>query len=170
MYCALQDQNGYIWFGTQEGLVRFEDRRAEIIDRIPETLRPQFNRKRPVDMREVGPLDLFDPEPTSDVNQMWFRLKDKVDQPPWMHHCLLAYASDIGLLGSANRPHGLAWLAARRCGPAWIMRCGSTTRSALTNGTSTRWTARLPGMHAALTAARSLPPTASWSARWRKRG
>jgi acyl-CoA thioesterase-2 len=96
-----------------EGLAPFEDRRAEVIDRIPEALRPQFNRNRPIDMREVGPLDLFQPQPTSDANQMWFRVKEKIDQPPWVHHCLLAYASDMALLGSANRPHGIAWLGGK---------------------------------------------------------
>ena len=32
---------------------------------------------------------------------------------PFMQHCMLAYASDMYLLGSSLRPHGLTWLQPR---------------------------------------------------------
>lgn len=84
------------------------------VDRIPPEHRADFLRPRPIDYREVAPRDLFDPEPTSDRNQMWFRMKAAEGCGAQMQHCLLAYASDMNLLGSSLRPHGLTWYKPRQ--------------------------------------------------------
>lgn len=83
--------------------------RAEVADRLPEKYRADFLRERPIDIREVAPRDFFTPEPTSDANHLWFRMEGAKGQGPQMQHCLLAYASDMNLLGSSLRPHGLTW-------------------------------------------------------------
>ncbi len=81
---------------------------------IPEKHRADFLRPRPIDYREVEPRDMFDPSPTSDVNHMWFRMKGAEGTTPTMQHCLLAYASDMNLLGSSLRRHGLTWYKPRQ--------------------------------------------------------
>ncbi|MFT5344052.1 MAG: acyl-CoA thioesterase-2, partial [Paracoccaceae bacterium] len=43
------------------------------------------------------------------TNHLWFRLEAAKGSSPQMQHCLLAYASDMHLLGSSLRPHGLTW-------------------------------------------------------------
>lgn len=83
--------------------------REAYVDRIPEEYREEFLRERPIELREVAPRDMFDPEVESDVNQLWFRMEAAKGQSPQMQHCLLAYASDMNLLGSSLRPHGLTW-------------------------------------------------------------
>ncbi len=83
--------------------------RQENVDRIPEQYRDDFLRERPIEIREVEPRDLFEPTPTDDRNQLWFRMEAAKGQGPQMQHCLLAYASDMNLLGSSLRPHGLTW-------------------------------------------------------------
>ncbi|MBO9449689.1 acyl-CoA thioesterase II [Tropicibacter sp. R16_0] len=84
--------------------------RDRYIDRIPEQHRAEFLRPRPIEIREVAPRDMFDPEPADDVHHLWFRMAAAAEADPQMQHILLAYASDMGLLGSALRPHGLSWL------------------------------------------------------------
>ncbi len=42
-------------------------------------------------------------------NAFWFRCVDRVPDDPQLHRCLLAYASDWGLMGTALRPHGRRW-------------------------------------------------------------
>ena len=86
------------------------EQRAAVADRIPERHRSEFLRPRPIDIREVAPRDMFDPEPVEDANHLWFRMTAAQGTPPPMQHCLLAYASDMNLLGSSLRPHGLTWL------------------------------------------------------------
>ena len=85
------------------------DLREPYIDRIPEKHRADFVRERPIEIREVEPRDLFNPEKAPDRNYLWFRMEAAQGQSPEMQHCLLAYASDMNLLGSSLRPHGLTW-------------------------------------------------------------
>ncbi|WP_176248694.1 acyl-CoA thioesterase II [Sulfitobacter sp. HGT1] len=85
------------------------DLREPYINKIPEEYRDDFLRERPIEIREVDPRDLFEPEKTTDKNYLWFRMEAAKGQSPIMQQCLLAYASDMNLLGSSLRPHGLTW-------------------------------------------------------------
>ncbi|MFT7594197.1 MAG: acyl-CoA thioesterase-2 [Paracoccaceae bacterium] len=97
-----------------ETLPSMAEMRAKYLDRMPEDRRADFKRPRPIDMREVNPRDLFDPEPTSDIHHTWFRMEEAAGASPQMQHILLAYASDMNLLGSSLRPHGLTWFKPRQ--------------------------------------------------------
>ncbi|WP_370234459.1 MULTISPECIES: acyl-CoA thioesterase [Henriciella] len=79
-------------------------------DKLPEQERKHWERPQPFDMKEIGAMNPFNPKPKSDVNEVWFRLTRKIDAAPAMHHCLVAWASDMNLLGSSLRPHGLHWI------------------------------------------------------------
>lgn len=92
-----------------EGLQSQLERRSKAADRMSERFRRDFIRKRPIEIREVEPLDLIDPEPASDVNHLWFRMLGAEGASPAKQQCLLAYASDMNLLGSSTRPHALSW-------------------------------------------------------------
>src|SRR3546814_6686733 len=39
----------------------------------------------------------------------WFRLVARIDDDMTMHRAILAYASDMSLLGTAMLPHGINW-------------------------------------------------------------
>jgi acyl-CoA thioesterase-2 len=92
-----------------EGLSDRAELRAEQAAKIPEARRADFLRPRPIEIREVEPQDMTSPSPMPDANHMWFRVERRIDESPEVHHCLLAYASDMNLLGSSMRPHGLSW-------------------------------------------------------------
>ncbi len=92
-----------------EGLQNRADQRQEQVHLVPEKFRGDFLRPRPIEIREVAPYDLFNPAPTGDENQLWFRMQAAAGASPQMQHILLAYASDMNLLGSSLRPHGLSW-------------------------------------------------------------
>ena len=83
---------------------------------IPEAHRKHMLRPRPIEVREIDPQDQLNPQPKSDVNHMWFRAPNAAGQEPWMHHCLMAYASDMSILGSAARRHGVSWLSGQMMG------------------------------------------------------
>ncbi|WP_028956542.1 acyl-CoA thioesterase II [Sulfitobacter sp. 20_GPM-1509m] len=84
--------------------------RAEELDRVPEHRRADFMRPRPIELHDVEPRDMFEPEIVSDENHSWFRMSAAKGSSPQMQHCMLAYASDMNLLGSSLRPHGLTWM------------------------------------------------------------
>lgn len=92
-----------------ENLKDHSELRRSYADRISEDRLPDFLRDRPIDIREVEPLDLIDPSKADDKNYVWFRMPGAAGQGPEMQHCLLAYASDMSLLGSSLRPHGQSW-------------------------------------------------------------
>ena len=92
-----------------ETLKGLRDRRLEIADQVPESIRHEFTRERDIEMRDVSPLDLFNPAPSSDSHQVWMRVARNAGDNQALNQCLLAYASDMSLLGTGNRPHGLTW-------------------------------------------------------------
>ena len=92
-----------------DGLAERAELRAEAAKHFSEKHRGEFTRPRPIEIREVAPRDFFNPEPTGDTNHMWFRMPDATGTSPAIQQCLLAYASDLNLLGSSLRPHGLTW-------------------------------------------------------------
>ena len=68
---------------------------------------PQFSgwstRERPFDIRSVYPADR--PRPRNNSNPVWIRFRDNVSESPRQQRCLLAYASDMGLVSTAMLPH-----------------------------------------------------------------
>ncbi|MDG1353400.1 MAG: acyl-CoA thioesterase II [Sulfitobacter sp.] len=95
--------------GSPEDWPNRAELREAHVAKIPEKYRDDFTRQRPIELREVAPRDFFTPEKASDRNHLWFRMETAKGQGPQMQHCLLAYASDMNLLGSSLRPHGLTW-------------------------------------------------------------
>jgi acyl-CoA thioesterase-2 len=62
-----------------------------------------------IEFRPVVPRNPLLPSPVEARNAIWFRAVDRVPDDPSLHRCLLAYASDYQLLGTALRPHGRSW-------------------------------------------------------------
>jgi len=85
------------------------DLRERYLDRIPDRLRVEFLRERPIEIREVDHLDLLTPEKRDDRNQIWFRMNAAEDADARTQQLLMAYASDMQLMSSGMRPHGLSW-------------------------------------------------------------
>ncbi len=92
-----------------EGIPSRAELRDKYIDQVPEKFQAEFLRVRPVEIREIDPPEPFTPKPSSDVNYMWMRTDAAAGQSPQLQHILLAYTSDMNLLGSSLRPHGITW-------------------------------------------------------------
>ncbi len=92
-----------------EGFKEVRERRLEVAHKVPEELRAEYIRPRAIEMRELDPQHLFRPQPASDVHQVWIRVARDIGADLALNHALLAYASDMSLLSSSLRPHGLAW-------------------------------------------------------------
>ena len=85
---------------------RFEARRASLTQ---EQIR-MMTRDRPVEMKRVEDVDYLNPEKLPPVQHIWFRSRKKLDDEVHQHQCLLAYASDMGLLSTTTLPHGRSWM------------------------------------------------------------
>ena len=84
--------------------------RHEMADDIPEKYRRHFLRSRPIEIRPVHPRSWFRPERREPVQYSWFRLVAPIGKDAAMHRAILAYASDMALLGTAMLPHGITWM------------------------------------------------------------
>jgi len=78
------------------------------IEQVPEPMRPFFLRPRPIEIRPVHPRSLLSPASARDpVSHSWFRAVAPVGDDATMHRAILAYASDMILLGTCMLPHGV---------------------------------------------------------------
>lgn len=84
--------------------------RKKYIDKIPEEYKTAFNRPRPIEMRYAQPISDFDPQPMEPSQNVWIKATDKMPEDIKLNQCLLAYASDMTLLDTCYRPHGLGWI------------------------------------------------------------
>ncbi len=64
---------------------------------------------RAIEIRSVDAVDPTHPEKKAPIQYAWFRALGRVPDAPALHKCLLAYASDFGLLGTCMRPHGVSY-------------------------------------------------------------
>ena len=76
---------------------------------IPESIREQFTRDRPIEIRPVKPINYSNPDIRSPYKQNWFRTVAELPDDLALHHCILTYASDFGLLGTSMLPHGVSF-------------------------------------------------------------
>ena len=81
-----------------------------VVDRIPPPLRTRAVADKPIELREVKPVNLFAPEVREPQRYMWVRASDALPDDPQIHRSLLAYASDFHFMTTAWFPHGISWL------------------------------------------------------------
>ncbi|MEO2183409.1 MAG: acyl-CoA thioesterase II [bacterium] len=83
--------------------------REAYIDQIPDEFKSNFERPRPIEMRFVEPVNDFNPAPTTPYQHVWIKAADTMPEDVRLNQCLLAYASDMTLLDTCCRPHGVGW-------------------------------------------------------------
>ena len=77
---------------------------------IPEAMREMMQRERPIELKRVEPIDYANPKKMSPKQHTWFRARYPLGDDPALHQCLLAYASDMGILSTCALPHGRSFL------------------------------------------------------------
>lgn len=91
-----------------EGLPDAFEQMLAMIEQMPEAARWMMGRPRPIEQRQVnprGPTEKVDP-----ISNVWMRARAPIGPDQHLHQALMAYASDMGLLETAMRPHGVNWL------------------------------------------------------------
>lgn len=86
------------------------DERRRVAHLVPERLREFFVRPRPFETRHASPWSPLEDKPQEPLQNVWFKAVAPVSGGPDMHRAMLAWASDMYLLGTTMRPHGLSWV------------------------------------------------------------
>ncbi|HEX5515704.1 MAG TPA: acyl-CoA thioesterase II [Gammaproteobacteria bacterium] len=77
---------------------------------VPDYVRDQMTRDRPVEVRPVNVIEKINPTPREALKYTWFRAAGEVPDDPRLHQAVLAYASDFELLGTSMLPHGVSFV------------------------------------------------------------
>lgn len=96
-----------------ESLPSEQELRRQIADRVPEKYRGYFLRKRPIELRPVEQPNLLEPRKRPPQQAVWVRATGQLPDDFALQQCVLAYASDMTLIETALRPHGINWLSGR---------------------------------------------------------
>lgn len=62
-----------------------------------------------IEIRPIDPVDRYHPVKKEPAQNVWFRAAGPVVGSQSLHRCLLAYASDFGLLATCLRPHSTTY-------------------------------------------------------------
>lgn len=82
----------------------------KVQDKIPERIRPFVLAERAIEAREVNPVNPFNPEVRKPERFKWFRVNGRLDTfNQRLQQCLMAYASDMSLMGTGLLPHGYTY-------------------------------------------------------------
>jgi len=88
-----------------------QERMAALGDKVPEWLRKRAVAERPIELRQVNPVDhMITPSPQHPSQMVWMRASGKLPDDPSLHAYLLAYASDFGFITTSLLPHGVTVL------------------------------------------------------------
>jgi acyl-CoA thioesterase II len=82
------------------------DIKAKALPMMPDPVRRYFERERPIELRPVEYMRYLGGKSEDARFHVWIRATGKLPDDPAIHHCVLAYASDMALLDSALIPHG----------------------------------------------------------------
>lgn len=86
---------------------------AEVRRRFAEQAQPEvrhhFLSQRPVEMRAVDGRHWMNPQKAPPRAHSWFRSVAPLPDDPRVHRAILAFTSDMTLLGTCALPHGLSW-------------------------------------------------------------
>ena len=82
------------------------DMAKRLSERIPSEIYEKLICKKPIEIRVVNPINPFAPRAMPPEKYIWFRAVDKIEDDMAIHRCMLAYASDFHLVGTALYPHG----------------------------------------------------------------
>jgi len=81
--------------------------RQRMLSRMPDPVRTYYQRERPIEMRAVEYGRYLGEKVEGDGFHVWIRATGSLPDEPAIHQCVLAYASDMSLLGAALIPHKL---------------------------------------------------------------
>ena len=73
--------------------------------KIPEPIRAKLTCDRPIEIRQIDPVNPFAPQKKEPKRYSWFKTIDKMPDDASIHKYMLAYAVDFGLSTTSLYPH-----------------------------------------------------------------
>jgi acyl-CoA thioesterase-2 len=83
--------------------------RESMMDQIPKEYRDGFLREKAIELRTVEQFNPLNSEKKPPYKHTWMKANGNLPDDILVHQNILAYASDFGLLSTAQLPHGIGW-------------------------------------------------------------
>ncbi len=80
--------------------------RKNVLPTMPDPVRRYYELERPIELRPVEYERYLGKKFPDGRFNVWFKATDRLPDDPAIHQCVLAYASDMGLLDTSTVPHG----------------------------------------------------------------
>jgi acyl-CoA thioesterase-2 len=88
-----------------DGITSDLERYRQVQNRIPSGIRDKLICDKPIEIRQVNPMNPFQPQKKEPVKYSWFRAVGQMPDDQSVHQYMLAYASDFGLVATSLYPH-----------------------------------------------------------------
>ena len=103
---SLEHQAKMLDVPPPESLPSETEIREKILPTMPDPVRRYYERERPIELRPVEFERYLGKKYPDGRFNLWMRTTGRLPDDPAIHQCVLAYASDMGLLDTALVPHG----------------------------------------------------------------
>ena len=90
-----------------ENLMSEDESRLALAKTADPELAKLLSVPRPIELRDVKPQDMEHPAKMDTDSPVWMKLNKAIGDDLHLHHAVLAYASDMTLLDTCVRPHGV---------------------------------------------------------------
>ncbi len=87
--------------------------REKILHKLHPEVAKHFNRPRPIEIKPIDQADYLNPDKKPPTQNVWFRARKDIGDDMALNQCVLSYASDMTLLDTCTRPHGVNWLSGK---------------------------------------------------------
>lgn len=92
-----------------ESLASDTELRLAYKEELPPRMLAWLARERPLELRPVHPRFPLSTEKTAPIQNVWMKTTGAAPDDDALHRAILAYASDMSLLSTSGRPHGLTF-------------------------------------------------------------
>jgi len=92
-----------------DGLLSESELRQKFAHKMTEQQRAQMLQPRPIELRPLELRHWMGGGPQEPKAHTWFRCLAALPDDPRIHRAVLAYASDMTLLGTSTLPHDISW-------------------------------------------------------------
>ncbi|MGH1471372.1 MAG: acyl-CoA thioesterase [Cellvibrionaceae bacterium] len=106
---GLQYQQDAPKFEGPEGLLNENQLADKYKEQLPSSIYSLVNQYRPIEVRPINEVAHFLESEHDNQQVMWFKVKESLGDNLSLHRSILAYASDMSLLSTGLRPHGMTW-------------------------------------------------------------
>jgi len=89
-----------------EGIASQREIALRASSRLPREVRTRFFCRHPIEVRPINPMQPESLQKREPLRFTWLKARGRLPDDETLHQCLLAYASDFGLVSTALYPHG----------------------------------------------------------------